>query len=436
MQIPTIILNDREAREAKSAVAEFEKALASETMLSPQTLRLPAQVVDGYRKAVKAQKDEIVQLVAAYEAAKSGDHSALSRRSEKDPGIALVVARIARELTQKELARKLGLKEQQVQRYEADRYRSISIANFQRVASVLGVRWDMKFSDWMGSGWNIAGDVSATDIKKIVKHGRSNGWFEEEEQLKSEDSFEYLQRYVSDHIIKYGAPSLLRTGLSVEPHSNDLFLVAWKARVTRRAEAIIEKSHIEYRSLDIGWLADLTKLSEYDDGPKRAREFLLLQGIVMIAESQIPGMKVDGAAFLVNGVPVIGLTLRRDSIDSFWFTLFHEVAHVLLHFRTGLATGFFDDMDFGDLDEIEKEANEFASNILIPEEKWKRSPARIANSITVVEKFAKDLEIHSAIVFGRIQKERSNYATFSDKIGRGLVRKILLNSTQEVNTHE
>ena len=140
MQIPTIILNDREAREAKSSVAEFEKALASESMLSPQTLGLPAQIVDGYRKAVKAQKDEIIQLVNAYEAAKSGDHSALTLRSEKDPGIALVVARIARELTQKELARKLGLKEQQVQRYEADRYRTISIANFQRVASVLGVR--------------------------------------------------------------------------------------------------------------------------------------------------------------------------------------------------------------------------------------------------------------------------------------------------------
>jgi HTH-type transcriptional regulator/antitoxin HigA len=290
----------------------------------------------------------------------------------------------------------------------------------------------VELSDWFGGSRNIARDVSAPEVKKILKHAKENGWFEEDDQelIVEEESFNYLQRYVSDHIIKYGSPSLLRTGLNVQDFSEDFLLVAWKARVTRRAEKIIATQGVTYRSLDITWLLQLAKTSQYIDGPARAREFLLRKGIVLVAEPQIPGMKVDGAAFLLDGVPVIGLTLRRDTVDGFWFTLMHEVGHVILHYRAGLSTGFFDDADVVNVDEIEREANEFASNILIPEEKWKRSPARITKSSEVVEKFARELEINPAIVFGRIQKERGNYTIFSNLVGRGAVRKHLFEQSK------
>ncbi|MFC7663065.1 ImmA/IrrE family metallo-endopeptidase [Methylorubrum suomiense] len=153
---------------------------------------------------------------------------------------------------------------------------------------------------------------------------------------------------------------------------------------------------------------------------------LLTKGIVLVAERQIPGMRVDGAAFLVDGIPVIGLTLRRDTIDNFWFTLLHEVGHALLHYRSGLNVGFFDDVERPSLEEVELEANEFASNLLIPEEKWKRSPARISKSTGPIEKFAREMNINSAIVFGRIQKERNNYTIFSDLLGKGTVRNQLI----------
>ena len=72
--------------------------------------------------------------------------------------------------------------------------------------------------------------------------------------------------------------------------------------------------------------------------------------------------------------------------------------------------------------------------MLIPEERWKRSPARIAKSSGVVEKFADELGINPAILFGRIQKERENYAVFSNLIGRGQVRKYLIEATQKRNS--
>lgn len=433
-----VILNERDARNARAMASELDKLLSSAQAFEPIIAGLPPEVVSGFRKAIKTEKRELEVLIAAYETAKEGDFEHLQRRAGDDPGLSLIVARIARNLTQKELARKLGLKEQQIQRYEADRYNSISLANFLRIANFLGLDWKIKLSEWFGGGWNVARDVSATEVRKILKHARASGWFDNDDSatLAEEESFNYLQRYVSDHILKYGSPSLLRTGLNAQDHSEDLSLVAWKARVTRRAERIIAAHDVIFRPLDITWLLELVGLSRHDDGPARARDLLLSKGIVLVAEPQIPGMKVDGAAFLLKGVPIIGLTVRRDTVDSFWFTLLHEVGHIILHYRTGLSIGFFDDTDTTSTDEVEREADEFASNMLVPDERWKRSPARIAKSPEVIEKFAKELGVHPAIVFGRIQKERGNFAIFSNWIGKGLVRKQLIEQPKGTRSHE
>lgn len=422
-----MILNEREAREARGTIGEYENALSSESALSAIVEGLPPQVIDGYRRALEVEKRELEALIKAYDAAKSGEDAELRRIAGNDPGYALIIARITSGLTQKELGRRLGVKEQQIQRYEADRYRTISLSNFQKVANTLGVQWDMKLTKWNRGGWALAKDASAKELTKIIKHARSHDWFEKEnEKAEAEDSVSYLQRYVTDHIVRYGTPSLLRTGLNVVDCNNDMALLAWKARVTRRAETIISKQKIQYKPLDVSWLIDLVRLSQKIDAPQKARELLLSKGIVLIVEPQIPGMKVDGAAFLLDGVPVIGMTLRRDTIDNFWFTLLHELGHVILHYRTGLASGFFDDTENVEVDEIEAEANRFAGNLLIPDDVWNRSPARIAKSAPVIEKFARHQGIHPAIVFGRIQKERNNYAVFSNKLGRGKVKEQLL----------
>ena len=118
-----------------------------------------------------------------------------------------------------------------------------------------------------------------------------------------------------------------------------------------------------------------------------------------------------------------------DALDNFWFTILHETAHAILHYRTGLSTGFFDQTDLPSTDEQEAEADLFAQNILIPDELWRRSTARIANSPAVVERFANDLGNNPAIVFGRMRRERKNDAIFSQNIGRNTVRKLLMDET-------
>jgi HTH-type transcriptional regulator/antitoxin HigA len=424
MSLTSMIANDRQARDVASAIERIAHALSSEQVLKSIVSGLPREVIDGVRRSLTTELDELRELLEAYHEAKDGNAERLRVRAGNDPGALLVVARVARGWTQKELARRMFLPEQQIQRYEAERYRSISLGSLIRVARTLGVRLTPDLSNLLEDQWLPSYEMSQAEAQKVLKHARSNGWFDRNDQT-DETSLIQLKRTIAEHVSDHGTPSLLRTGLNVKDHSDDWLLLAWKAQVTRRAVAIMQKRKSGFESLDLSWLKELVCLSAEEDGPRRAQVFLAEHGIFLIAEPQIAGMNVDGAAFLVDRDPVIGLTLRNDRLDSFWFTLLHEIAHVILHYRTGLASGFFDNIDDPSVDEFEQEADQFASNVLIPEELWSRSPARISKFAEPIERLAKQLGIAPAIVFGRVRMERNNYALFSNKVGQGKVRKQL-----------
>lgn len=427
----SIIASDRQAREINADIAAISHALSSEQVLKSIVEGLPREVIDGVRRTLLTEKRELSEILDSYQSAKDGNFEPLKRRAANDPGAVLIVARVTKGWPQKELARRLGLREQAVQRYEAERYRSISLAGFIRVARALDVSLFADMTSVAGT-WALTDDLSASEANKVLKHARANRWLESDNTL-DENAISQIKRHVAEHVGDHGTPSLLRTGLNVADHSEDWVLLAWKAQVTRRAKAIIQAERLSYRPLQVAWLMDLVQLSALADGPARAVDLLRQHGIVLIAETQVPGMKVDGAAFLVDDVPVIGMTIRNDTLDNFWFTLLHEVAHVTLHYRTGLAAGFFDDVENDHRDAFEKEADLFASNLLIPEELWARSPARIAKAPEPVERLAKQLGIAPAIVFGRIRLERRNYTLFADKIGRGKVRKQLFPAMKEIS---
>jgi HTH-type transcriptional regulator/antitoxin HigA len=417
---PALISTDHQAREAAEAILELDRALSSEQALKAIVEGLPREVVEGVRRSLATDRRERISSLLAYQNAKERDFQLLKERAGNDPGAFLIAARIMKSLSQKDLARRLGLREQAVQRWEAEKYRSISLSNYQKIAQVLGVRWELAEVNTSSEKWTPLYDIKREDLNKLIRHARAHGWLDGQES--DESAIATLVRYVGDHVTRYGTPSLLRAGLNiVADRSDDWSLLSWKAQITRRAESIIQRSQPRYQPTRLSWLTKLVRLSERDDGPAQTGQLLLENGIVLVVERQIPGMRVDGAAFLADEVPVIGMTTLRDTIDNFWFTLLHEVAHIVLHYRTGLASGFFDDIEAPELDEFEKEANLFASSLLIPEEVWTRSPARIAKAAEPIDKLAKQLKIHPAIIFGRIRMERNDYALFSNRIGRGTV---------------
>jgi HTH-type transcriptional regulator / antitoxin HigA len=425
-----IILNEREARKARAALTRIDKLLSSNSYISAALGKLPPEVVGMHENALRGARKSFSTMLQGYEKAQSGEFAVFAEKWRSEPGVVLIIARIARGLSQAELANRLAMREQQIQRYESERYRSISLQNFKRVAAVLGVDLQAIVQSEQAKPLFSALDaphqpeVPDEQLKVIVEHAKKSNWFNV--PTDSAEQRRAVLEYIGESHTRFGSPGLLRTGLKSLDLKDDALLAAWRARVIQRADGLGGQVRTAFDHLDISWLADLIRLSALPDGPLRALRLAQEKGIVVIIEPQLKGLKLDGAAFLSGGTPIIGLTLRNDRLDNFWYTLFHELAHVYLHYLTGLAAGFFDEELEGEkTDDLELEADQFASSALIPPEAWRLCPARISRSAGPIEGFANQLGIHPAIVFGRIRRERNNYSIFSDRVGFGVVRKQL-----------
>jgi len=170
----------------------------------------------------------------------------------------------------------------------------------------------------------------------------------------------------------------------------------------------------------------LISLSTRTKGPLEAIKLLQDHGVILIIERHLPATHLDGAAMLLDSkIPVIGLTLRHDRLDNFWFTLLHELGHIFLHRDRGLRDGFFDEEGAPALDELETEADEFAESAFMPNEVWKKSFVRFTRDPNQVIQFAKGHGISSAVVAGRIRRERNDYTIFNDLMGSGSLKKLM-----------
>ncbi len=112
---------------------------------------------------------------------------------------------------------------------------------------------------------------------------------------------------------------------------------------------------------------------------------------------------LDGAAFMDGKNPVVVYTARYKRIDNFWFTVVHEIAHVLKHL--GADCPFvLDDLKRGDVDKLEKEANQLASKWLKHNEaiKWlEQNTGTYLTQANVLECGAA-IGIHPSIIIGAL----------------------------------
>lgn len=120
--------------------------------------------------------------------------------------------------------------------------------------------------------------------------------------------------------------------------------------------------------------------------------------------------------------PVIGLTVRHDRLDNFWFTLMHELAHISLHFGEQISL-FYDDLDNVDeTNNLEQEADALAGEALVPTDKWEDSPAKLVPSPIAAESLAREIGVHTAIVAGRMRHASKRYVYLTTIVNQAKVR--------------
>ena len=205
-------------------------------------------------------------------------------------------------------------------------------------------------------------------------------------------------------------------------------LEAWCWQVMALANTRPMPSEYNSGTVTPEFLRGVAKLSNSENGPLLAKEHLATSGIVLEVVPHLPKTYLDGATLLLaNGRPVIGLTLRYDRLDNFWFSLLHELAHVGLHLDRGRGVFFADDFTLRDSDHnlrelTEIDADSWAEEALIPMEIWEDCAVRNNPTALGVISLAFQLGIHPAIVAGRIRYEKRNYRLLSQFVGNGAVR--------------
>jgi HTH-type transcriptional regulator / antitoxin HigA len=130
-------------------------------------------------------------------------------------------------------------------------------------------------------------------------------------------------------------------------------------------------------------------------------------GVVFVLVPSIPKAHTSGVArWLTDDKPLIQLSLYGRTNDRFWFTFFHEVAHILLHSKEEI---FLDECDGSEVlapvREQEAQADLWSREWLIPPE-YVVELNGLRRSKQEVQKFADRLSIHPAIVVGRLQHEK------------------------------
>ena len=132
-------------------------------------------------------------------------------------------------------------------------------------------------------------------------------------------------------------------------------------------------------------------------------------GVRFVIVEHLPSSKIDGACFWLNkDQPVIGMSLRFDRIDNFWFVLRHEIEHVLN--RDASIDSELDKSD-DNLSGEEQIANEEASHFCVPTERLNDFIARVdpLYSRNRILGFANVVGVHPGLVVGQLQRRIKRY---------------------------
>lgn len=157
--------------------------------------------------------------------------------------------------------------------------------------------------------------------------------------------------------------------------------------------------YLKLKVLEIRELANKPFLEQYN----KIKSILAECGVSLVFEPHLPHTYVTGVSYKQTPEKaIIMISDRGKKDDIIWFTLFHEIAHLLKHSKKEV----FVDLEHDDKNDIEEEADEFARNILIPKEEYNEF---IKSTHIYTEKKIKDfsncINITPGVVVGRLQKD-------------------------------
>jgi len=223
-----------------------------------------------------------------------------------------------------------------------------------------------------------------------------------------------LKLYKSDNIVEfknrirnYSFSHFRKSSAFSETRNN---VIAWSHLAEYNADEFELKVDFDSLKKDelVSKLRDL--FVENNDIKSKVGELLQTYGIKFFTLDRPSKTPVDGKSFMSGDNPTIVLSLKYKRLDNFAYTLMHELGHVYKHLTKAKfkSESFFTNNTKNDI--LEFEADSFARNELIPLDAWNQFiQANDVFSDDVIIDFAEEINIHPAIVRGRVCYEYNNY---------------------------
>jgi HTH-type transcriptional regulator / antitoxin HigA len=311
-----------------------------------------------------------------------------------------------------------------------NRKRNLSLSMIRALSKGLGIPADVLLHEYSFS----AGEDPHLEYEKFpIKEMIKKGWIP-----KTPDCDLHLEEIIRELISNAGGMKsveccLFRQSKSArENEKNDKYAItAWCLKILEIANTHPLSSRYVQGTVNDNFLREVAKLSYFNNGPALAKEYLEKHGIHLITLAHLSKTYLDGAVISPSSQnPVIGLTLRYDRVDNFWFCLLHELAHLSKHVEISGNSLIIDDLDLLQYDDkkedtLERQADTLAQEALIPSESWAKLDLsnNSAPALFQILELAGNLKINPAIIAGRIRYETNNYKKFSNLLGHGGVRK-------------
>ncbi len=241
---------------------------------------------------------------------------------------------------------------------------------------------------------------SIAPVKELIKRG----W------IKAPESIGQLEAEVMDFLGISDLESSPSIAVNFRKSNRGIIdtpaLMAW----VRKAE--IEAREMRCPDFDLKKLKkDIKQLPGFSvsaESTSQIPQKLCDLGIRLVFVPHLPQTRVDGAAFWLDSkMPVVAISLRMDRSDNYWFTLMHELAHLLDSYNSNVS--YIDNDIAGEPEnKTEEKANKKARDTLIPPDRFKLfvKENKPYFSRNVVISFANELGIHPSIVVGRLQYEK------------------------------
>lgn len=232
------------------------------------------------------------------------------------------------------------------------------------------------------------------DIERLYKLGF----------LKTKTNFKEIEKRIInffeiDNIFDYNNSVAFPLFSKTKRSADEVMNTFWIKAAYLQFEAINNPNEFDHQELK----KIVTKIRPYtrlvDNGLITVIKALYSLGVTVIVQKYVSKTAVKGATFIVDNKPCIVLTDQYERYDLMWFTLLHEICHVLFDFEE-LSRKSYHLSGASDLLLLNEErANKFAREILFPEERMNFLKPNIFNSF-LVSQYAEQNNVHPSIIYG------------------------------------